>query len=476
MGLTSRSNQQSYQDLVESIQIYKPVDPMPEEEKQKLREMYANDDKLLKCLSAPNYNFTEIVDFQRDDIQKMELKLHNLKMVLEAAFLKIKQVRIRKAYLVIGNTGCGKSTLLSALLYGSKVLVQKKSIRNVQIKQPDGTFKTSTKAKNVIDYRDDQVERAFKIGHSNQSETFFPTFVKIEGEEDTYLIDIAGLDDTGGMFLEFINQFINKKLFNLIENLVILIPFTVDAFKVSRGGPVIKQLEILMRTFQRRSVEISKSVIPILTKVKPNDDEFDFDSFQEDMQQIMAMNLDNYLRDLVNNAANGNSEFKITQQDIEIFQRNSDPQDMEPDKFAILQDYIERKEFFESFQERIVGCDPLDRCDDEEQYPATTHTKMLKVDQLKKLIFDTDTFEGGQLLQVSISSELIDKLKKLIEQERNEVKELAEQEYLEITKQYGDLAVDNFIDFPKVRSVLDTLKFFDDEDLLLFIKDEIVSY
>ena len=222
---------------------------MPEEEKQKLRDMYANDAKLKKCLTAPSYSYSEIVDINRDEIEEMELKLHNLKVVLEAAFKKIKQFRIRKAYLVIGNTGCGKSTLLSAILYGSNVLALKKITKNIEVRQPDGTFTQKVSTKTVIDYKDDQMERAFKIGHSNKSETFFPTFVKIEGEEDSYLIDIAGLDDTGGILLEFVNQFINKKLFNLIENLVILIPFTVDAFKVSRGGPVIKQLEILMRTF-----------------------------------------------------------------------------------------------------------------------------------------------------------------------------------------------------------------------------------
>lgn len=58
----------------------------------------------------------------------------------------------------------------------------------------------------MIDYIDSQTERVFKIGHSTtQSETFFPTFKLIEGQEDTYLVDIAGLRDTGGSIFEYIN-------------------------------------------------------------------------------------------------------------------------------------------------------------------------------------------------------------------------------------------------------------------------------
>ena len=55
-----------------------------------------------------------------------------------------------------------------------------------------------------------------------------------------FIIDIAGLKDTGGDMLEFTNQFINKKLFNVIKKLVILIPFTADSIKIARGGPMIE--------------------------------------------------------------------------------------------------------------------------------------------------------------------------------------------------------------------------------------------
>ena len=116
------------------------------------------------------------------------------------------------------------------------------------------------------------------------SETFLPTLQEIPGHENSYFVDIAGLKDTGGDLMEFINQFINKKLFGSIKNLKILIPITLTSIKVARGGPVTEQLEILMKTFQKNPSEMSKSIIPVLTKVNPKDEEFEFDSVKHDLQ------------------------------------------------------------------------------------------------------------------------------------------------------------------------------------------------
>ena len=118
--------------------------------------------------------------------------------------------------------------------------------------------------------------------------------------------------------LEFTNQFINKKLFNKIKNLVILIPFTADSIKISRGGPMIEQLEILMSTFQKSAMDISKSIVPVLTKVKPTDEDFDFDIFQSDLGEIMESNLRNFLIDL-ENQSDDHERVKITEDDIQNY-------------------------------------------------------------------------------------------------------------------------------------------------------------
>ena len=48
--------------------------------------------------------------------------------------------------------------------------------------------------------------------------------------------DIAGLMDTGGDLLEYINCFVNKKLFNVASRVRFLFPMTFDSIKEERGG------------------------------------------------------------------------------------------------------------------------------------------------------------------------------------------------------------------------------------------------
>ena len=72
-----------------------------------------------------------------------------------------------------------------------------------------------------------------------------------------------------------------------------------------------------MRTFQDSSTEISNSIIPVLTKVKPDDPEFDFEVFQSDMTEIMENNLDLYLKEMQNSAVDSEAQSKITEEDIQ---------------------------------------------------------------------------------------------------------------------------------------------------------------
>ena len=84
------------------------------------------------------------------------------------------------------------------------------------------------------------IKRAFKIGHQKSSETFLPSIQSLAGEDGTYIIDMAGLKDLDGHLTEITNQFINKKLFNMVDNMVILIPFTMGSLNESRGGGMIQ--------------------------------------------------------------------------------------------------------------------------------------------------------------------------------------------------------------------------------------------
>jgi len=50
---------------------------------------------------------------------------------------------------------------------------------------------------------------------------------------------MAGLKDLDGHLTEITNQFFNKKLFNDVNNMVVLIPFTAGSLKEQRGGPMV---------------------------------------------------------------------------------------------------------------------------------------------------------------------------------------------------------------------------------------------
>lgn len=115
----------------------------------------------------------------------------------------------------------------------------------------------------VIDFKDSWNKRSFKIGHSKKSETFFPILQPMPGDDDTYIIDCPGLQDNDGDLIHMINSFIFKKLFNEIQNLIILIPFPVGALKNARGASIVSQLDVIIQSFEGNLLEISDSVVPI---------------------------------------------------------------------------------------------------------------------------------------------------------------------------------------------------------------------
>lgn len=86
----------------------------------------------------------------------------------------------------------------------------------------------------VIDLSDDMRDKLRKhsgitIGHSNsESETFLP---KIEFLGNMIFIDVAGLNDTSGPLMEFINRFILRSLFQKLEKVKFIVPITVENLK-----------------------------------------------------------------------------------------------------------------------------------------------------------------------------------------------------------------------------------------------------
>ena len=126
-------------------------------------------------------------------MEKMDQNLSTLVFVLQEAFAMFEQVSLEEVILAIGKTGSGKSTLLASILVG-----------------PENLQEVTVKRQKRIDYKD-KVPQLLKIGHSDhESETFLPCFYIPPNQVKFTYTDIAGLNDTGGNFIEIINQLVNK--------------------------------------------------------------------------------------------------------------------------------------------------------------------------------------------------------------------------------------------------------------------------
>ena len=83
---------------------------------------------------------------------------------------------------------------------------------------------TRSNTRTVIDVKAEG--QHFRIGHSRvTSETFIPYFID-DPEKGIVWCDIAGFGDTSGDLIEYINTFIDKKIFNLAKDVKIIMPFT----------------------------------------------------------------------------------------------------------------------------------------------------------------------------------------------------------------------------------------------------------
>lgn len=67
-----------------------------------------------------------------------------------------------------------------------------------------------------------------------------PHFVWDRSHDNVVYADIAGLYDTGGDFINFINCFINKFLFNIANSIRFLVPITKSQIDTDKGASVVQ--------------------------------------------------------------------------------------------------------------------------------------------------------------------------------------------------------------------------------------------
>ena len=214
---------------------------------------------------------SQILALDKDQISKMKCNLTNLieilKRIRQYIIDEVPKLQNGDLIVTIGNTGCGKSTLLSSLIYGAESLHE--------VKIDDHERRGKNKHKVVIDQKEQL--GIFDIGHSkHQSKTFLPHFINDDLKGVVYA-DIAGLQDTGGPLIEFTNCFLNKILFQMVKRIKILVPITIDQISQGRGQEARKQLQVIQKLINSTDPNISQSILPIITKCKPNDEDLDLD-------------------------------------------------------------------------------------------------------------------------------------------------------------------------------------------------------
>ena len=85
---------------------------------------------------------------------------------------------------------------------------------------------TQERQKKVIDNVQVTEAEDFIIGHSSvNSETFLPKFI-YDYQNDVHFGDIAGLQDTNGPLIDFINSFLVKKIFQVANSVRFLYVMT----------------------------------------------------------------------------------------------------------------------------------------------------------------------------------------------------------------------------------------------------------
>lgn len=96
------------------------------------------------------------------------------------------------------------------------------------------------------------------------------------------------------------------------------------------------------------------AIIPILTQVDPNDDEFDFDIFKDNFQKILKNELDKQFPEY-------EEEEDDKDQKKEKKKKKGDDDEMDEDVDFHEQKRIQVQKFFNAFVENIIVFDPLDR-------------------------------------------------------------------------------------------------------------------
>jgi hypothetical protein len=181
---------------------------------------------------------SQILNNEKSNIDDIIGALNEASKILKESKIQFEQSKNRdmKSVVLSGLTGAGKTTL-SHYLEGSELEYKKLE---------DKSKKLFVSNKKMIDR---------EIGHNNSSTTFFPNIFTIKDLPDHQIIDLAGLWDNNGIFVQIANSWILSQLISQYKTAKFLIVTDSKELDLAKGQPFIfKMKELLGNTIKSESV------------------------------------------------------------------------------------------------------------------------------------------------------------------------------------------------------------------------------
>lgn len=80
---------------------------------------------------------------------------------------------------------------------------------------------------------------------------------------------MAGLSDTNGSLIEYINMFVIKGIFQKVKRVRLLVPLTLVQITNNRGMGAREQMKTIQRICLSSLPNMIDSILPIITKCNP---------------------------------------------------------------------------------------------------------------------------------------------------------------------------------------------------------------
>lgn len=224
--------------------------------------------------------------------------------------------------------------------------------------------------------------------------------------------------DTSGDLIDYVNCFMNKKIFNQSKKVKFIVPMSRAQLEENRGGLIVQQIEIILNICSQSYTDVIKSVQPVMTKfeLNPSDEDVNEDDDIDVVKGRLKEIFDNYVRNY------------RKEREEELNQRSNpydDPQDQEEggieDREKLQAEIADLDSFLTDFAGKVVIYDPLDR-----QIPTDAQMEANCIEEVwttprAELLQKLADLHGtqGVYLNVPLSNKLHNQLTKLLDKSRD---------------------------------------------------------